>query len=129
MAKELQFYACSDKEFIVEVVVPEDGCQVACCGKDMELLKPNTTDAAGEKHVPVLEVNGNKVVVKVGSVAHPMEEKHHISFIVLHTEKTIQRVDLAHDGKPEAEFSLVDGDKVIAAYEFCNLHGLWKAEA
>ncbi|WAW15473.1 desulfoferrodoxin family protein [Peptostreptococcus equinus] len=129
MAKDLKFYSCSDKDFIIEVVVPEEGCQVSCCGEEMKLIEPNTTDAAGEKHVPVIEVSGNKVVVKVGSVPHPMEEKHHISFIYLVTEKTVQRVDLPHDGKPEAEFVLAEDDKAICAYEYCNLHGLWKAEA
>lgn len=126
MARELAFYKSASCDSIVEVVV-DGGGTLACCGKDMELLKANSTDAAGEKHVPVVEVEGSKVVVKVGSVEHPMLENHHISFIVLLTEKTVQRVDLPHDGKPVAEFALAEGDKVVAAYEYCNLHGLWVA--
>lgn len=128
MARELAFYKCSLCGNIVEKVV-NGGGTLACCGQDMELLVANSTDAAGEKHVPVIEVEGSKVVVKVGSVEHPMQDNHHISFIVLLTEKTVQRVDLPHDGKPVAEFSLADGDKVVAAYEYCNLHGLWVAKA
>ena len=92
-------------------------------------LKANTTDAAGEKHVPVIEKDGNKVVVKVGSVAHPMLEKHYIGFVVLQTEKAVLRVDLEPGQEPVAEFVVPEGDKAVAAYEYCNLHGLWKAEA
>lgn len=100
-----------------------------CCGEPMTQLDPNTTDAAGEKHVPVIEQDGNKVVVKVGSVAHPMTEEHLINFIMLETDKGVQRVNLTAQDAPEATFAVCDGEKVLAAYEFCNLHGFWKAEA
>lgn len=128
MARELGFYKCSVCGNIVEKVV-NGGGSLTCCGKPMDLLKANSTDAAGEKHVPVIEVFGNKVVVKVGSVEHPMTEAHHISFVVLVTKKTIQRVELSSDGKPVAEFVIAENDKVVAAYEYCNLHGLWVAKA
>ena len=95
----------------------------------MEELTPNTSDGAGEKHVPVIKKDGNKVTVEVGSVAHPMLEAHYIMFVLLETKKGVQRVDLAPDTEPKAEFVLADGDEVVAAYEYCNLHGLWKAEA
>ena len=127
MTRELAFYKCDLCGNIVEKVV-NGGGTLACCGQDMELLKANSTDAAGEKHVPVVEVAGNKVTVKVGSVEHPMTEKHLIQFVVLLTEKTVQRVDLTATDKPVAEFAVAEGDKAIAAYEYCNLHGLWVAE-
>ena len=92
-----------------------------------EELIPNTTDAAGEKHVPVVSVNGDEVSVKVGSVEHPMLEAHYIQWIVIETENGYQVKNLKPGEKPEAVFKLATGEKVLAAYEFCNLHGLWKA--
>ena len=92
-------------------------------------LKANSTDAAGEKHVPVITVDGNKVHVVVGSVLHPMTEEHSIQFIALETKQGVQRKALLPTDQPVADFVLAEGDEVVAAYEYCNLHGLWKAEA
>lgn len=92
-------------------------------------LIPNTTDAAGEKHVPVITVDGERVIVKVGSVEHPSLDAHYIEFIVLVTEGGFQMKWLKPGMKPEASFVLMDGEKAVAAYEYCNLHGLWKADA
>ena len=91
-------------------------------------LVANTVDAALEKHVPVIEVNNDTVTVKVGSVEHPSLDAHYIEWIVLLTETGMQMKWLKPGMKPEASFKLVVGDKAIAAYEYCNLHGLWKAE-
>lgn len=124
----LKLYKCAHCGNIVEMV-EDKGVNPVCCGEPMQHLVPNTTDAAQEKHVPVIEVEGNKVKVKVGSVAHPMVEEHHIAFIILETDKGVQRKALDPVGAPEAEFILAEGEKVIAAYEYCNLHGFWKAEA
>ena len=93
----------------------------------MDLLNPNTTDAAQEKHVPVVTVDGTRVTVSVGSAEHPMMDEHHISFIILETNQGSQIKYLNHTGKPAAEFALAEGEKPIAAYEYCNLHGFWKA--
>ena len=90
-------------------------------------LIANTVDAAQEKHVPVIEVNGETVTVKVGSVEHPSLPAHYIEFIVLVTETGIQMRWLKPGDKPEATFKVTD--KPVAAFEYCNLHGLWKAEA
>lgn len=98
-----------------------------CCGQKMVELVPGTTDAAVEKHVPVIKQEGQKVTVEVGSVTHPMMAEHYIEWIVLETEKGYQKVDLKPEEAPSAEFALVEGDKVVAAYAYCNLHGLWKA--
>ena len=122
----VKLYKCSHCGNIIEMV-EDKGVKVVCCGEPMQLLDPNTTDAATEKHVPVVESAGNKVTVKVGSVEHPMTEEHHISFIILETDRGVQRKDLDPAGKPEAEFVLADGEKAVAAYEYCNLHGFWKA--
>jgi superoxide reductase len=93
----------------------------------MEELVPNTVDAAKEKHVPVVTVEGNKVVVEVGSVAHPMLEEHFIQWIYLQTKNGGQRKCLVPGQEPKAVFALED-DEVVAVYEYCNLHGLWKTE-
>lgn len=130
MSRTLEFYKCKSTGLVVEVVADSaDKGVLSHAGEEMKLLKANSSDGAGEKHVPVLEVEGNVATVKVGSVAHPMTEEHLINFIVLLTEKGVQRVDLAHTDEPVAVFSLLEGDKVIAAYEYCNLHGLWVTEA
>ena len=91
-------------------------------------LIPNTTDAAGEKHVPVIQVEGAKVTVTVGAVEHPMLEAHYITFVLLETSQGYQKKNLKPGEKPVAVFALAEGEKVVAAYEYCNLHGLWKAE-
>ena len=92
-------------------------------------LKANTTDAAQEKHVPVVSVDGNHVHVAVGSVAHPMAEEHYITAIYIETKLGGQVRRLQPGEAPEADFLLPEGDTFVAAYEYCNLHGLWKAEA
>lgn len=123
----LKIYKCNHCGNIVEVVNDAQVVPV-CCGEPMKELKANTTDAAQEKHVPEVTVEGNLVKVKVGSVEHPMTEEHHIAFIYLETENGLARKDLNHTGVPEAVFALAEGEKAVAAYEYCNLHGLWKKE-
>lgn len=91
-------------------------------------LKANSTDAAVEKHVPVVTVDGDKVHVVIGSALHPMTEAHHIAMIALVTDKKAVMTRLDPLGKPEADFKLAIGEKPVAAYEFCNLHGLWIKE-
>ena len=123
MAKRNEVYKCKECGNIVEVIVPGEK---DLCG--MELLKENTTDAATEKHVPVVEKIDGGYRVTVGEVEHPMTEEHHIAFIYLETENGVTRKDLDHTGKPEAVFALAEGEKPVAVYEYCNLHGLWKKE-
>ena len=107
-------------------LLEESGVPMICCGDKMTELVPNTTDAATEKHVPVIEVSGSNVTVKIGSAEHPMVPEHHIDFIVLETNLGTQRKFLDPAGKPEAKFVLAEGEEVVAAYEYCNLHGFWK---
>ena len=91
-------------------------------------LKANETDGAKEKHVPVVEKNGDEIVVKVGSVSHPMLVEHFIEFIIIETAHGFQIKYLAPGDEPIARFKITSDDKAIAAYEYCNLHGLWKAK-
>ena len=109
-------------------LVQEGGGVLTCCNEAMKELVPNTSDGAGEKHVPVITIDGNNVKVEIGAVAHPMLPEHRIDWIYLLTKQGAQRKWLAAGDEPKTEFVLEDGDAVVAAYEYCNLHGLWKAE-
>ena len=122
----MKFYHCKRCGNIV-AYVEDHGPRIVCCGEKMDEMIPGTMDASKEKHVPVVTVDGNKVTVRVGSADHPMVEEHYIGWIALQTKAGNQRKELNHTGEPEATFALVDGDAVIAAYAYCNLHGLWKA--
>ena len=126
MSKEPKFYVCKHCGNFVGMI-HASGVQMICCGDPMTEVVPNTTDAAQEKHVPVIAVDGNKVTVDIGSVPHPMTPEHHIAWVYLETEQGGQRKCLAVDGAPHMEFALTPGDKAVAAYAYCNLHGLWKA--
>jgi superoxide reductase len=123
MAEKLQVYKCNMCGNIVEVLHGGDG-ELVCCGKPMQLLKENTTDAAKEKHVPVIEKIDGGYKVKVGSVAHPMEEKHYIEWIELLADGKAYRQFLKPGDKPEAVFNVKANS--VSAREYCNLHGLWK---
>lgn len=120
-----KFYKCNHCGNVIVKVV-DAGVPVVCCEEKMEELIPNTVDASGEKHVPVVTVlDGNRIKVNVGSVAHPMLPEHHISFVYVETENGGIQVNLKD--KPEAVV-YVGEEKPIAVYEYCNLHGLWKTE-
>ncbi len=120
-----KFYKCNHCGNVIEKIV-DSGVPVVCCGEDMEELIPNTVDASGEKHVPVVtRIDDCTIKVEVGSVAHPMLPEHHIAFIYVETERGGIRVNLTD--KPEAVVCTCK-EKVTAVYEYCNLHGLWKTE-
>lgn len=123
---ELKFLKCEHCGNIVEMI-EDKGVSVVCCGQRMTELVAGTSDGAREKHLPVYEVNGSTVLVKVGEVAHPMIPEHYIQWIVLQTKNGVQRRELKPCEKPEAIFALCEGDEVVAVYAYCNLHGLWKA--
>jgi superoxide reductase len=124
MAEKLQVYKCKLCGNIVEVLHGGDG-ELVCCGQPMTLMTENTTDAAKEKHVPVIEKIDGGYKVKVGSVAHPMEEKHYIEWIELLADGKAYRQFLKPGEAPEAVFNVKA--KTVSAREYCNLHGLWKA--
>jgi len=124
----MKFYICRHCGNIV-AYLHESGVKVVCCGEAMQELIPNSTEASNEKHIPVIEVKGNQVVVKVGEVLHPMLDVHYIEWIALETKHGNQRVTLKPGDAPIATFSLVDNDEVVRAYAFCNIHGLWVKEA
>ncbi|MDY6855873.1 MAG: desulfoferrodoxin [Thermodesulfobacteriota bacterium] len=123
MAKHLEIYKCEVCGNIVEVIHEGKGGLV-CCGQPMKLFVENTVDAAKEKHVPVMEKTDG-LMVKIGSVAHPMEEKHYIEWIEVIADGKAYRQFLKAGQAPEAVFN-IQADKVTAR-EYCNLHGLWKA--
>lgn len=124
MAEKLEIYKCELCGNIVEVLHGGKG-ELVCCGEAMKLYKENTVDAAKEKHVPVIEKTGDGYQVKVGSVAHPMEEKHYIEWIQIIADGEVYRYFLKPGAAPEATFKIDAGQ--VTAREYCNLHGLWKA--
>ncbi|WP_054033819.1 desulfoferrodoxin [Desulfatitalea tepidiphila] len=124
MTERLEVYKCNVCGNIVEVLHAGPG-QLVCCGQPMVCMKENTVDAAKEKHVPVIEKIDGGVKVKVGSVAHPMEEKHYIEWIEIIADGKAYRQFLKPGQTPEAIFMVTASD--IKAREYCNIHGLWKA--
>ena len=123
MAERLEVYKCDLCGNIVEVLHGGKG-ELVCCGQPMKLMKENSVDAAKEKHVPVIEKIPGGFKVKVGSVAHPMEEKHYIEWIELVADGEAYRKFLKPGDAPEATF-MIAASKVFAR-EYCNLHSLWK---
>jgi len=124
MTSRFEVYKCEVCGNIVEVLHEGKG-ELVCCGQPMKLYKENTIDAAKEKHVPVIEKTAEGFKVNVGSVIHPMEEKHYIEWIELIADGVAYRKFLNPGDAPEAEFCLDAAQ--VAAREYCNLHGLWKA--
>ena len=125
MTKKLEIYKCEICGNLVEVLFPGAGA-LSCCGQAMTLQVANKVDAATEKHLPVVKDLGDKIEVSVGSVPHPMEEKHYIVFIEVLTDKKVLRKELKPGEEPKAIFK-VSMDKVKEVREYCNIHGLWKA--
>lgn len=125
MAQIQGIYKCEVCGNIVEVLHAGVG-ELVCCGQPMKLQVENTVDAAKEKHVPVIERQGNGYLVKVGSVAHPMEGKHYIEWVQLIADGKACRQFLKPGDKPEAFFEMTGAS--VQAREYCNLHGLWSSK-
>ena len=123
----MKFYVCEHCGNMV-TFLHSAGVPVMCCGQKMTELVPGTVEAAHEKHIPVVEVNGKTVTVTVGSVEHPMVEAHFIQWIALETNQGSQIKYLKPETEPVVTFALAEGEKVVSVYEYCNLHGLWKTE-
>lgn len=123
----VKYYVCEHCGNIVNKV-NDSGVPVVCCGEPMKELVPGTTDGAVEKHVPVVTKNKNEIVVKVGEAAHPMMEAHYIQWVTIETTMGMQTKVLKPEMEPVAKFVLAEGEEFVAAYEYCNLHGLWKKE-
>jgi len=123
----LKFFKCRICGNVITKLV-DSSVPVVCCGENMTELVPNTSDGAGEKHLPVISINGNVVDVAVSTIQHPSVPEHFIQFIVLETSNGFQVKTLKAGETPKASFVIDKDEKVIAAYEYCNLHGLWKYE-
>ena len=122
MTKRHEIYKCEICGNIVELLHEGVG-ELVCCGQPMKLYEENTVDAAKEKHVPVVEKTEGGFTVKLGSVPHPMEEKHYIEWIEVIVDGKAYRQFLSPGDKPEAFFAVADDQETVRAY--CNLHGLW----
>jgi len=125
MTNARELYHCSICGNVVEVV-STGASSLVCCNKPMDKLEAGSMDASLEKHVPVIESVDGGIKVKVGSVAHPMEEKHYIVFIEVLTKDQVLRAELAPNQAPNATFP-VKSDEVVEVRAYCNVHGLWKA--
>ncbi|MBQ6841835.1 MAG: desulfoferrodoxin [Firmicutes bacterium] len=123
---EVTFYICNNCGNLVQVI-EKGGPTPSCCGEPMQKLVPNTVDASQEKHVPVVEMGVDKVKVTIGSVAHPMTEPHYIGWLYLQYPHGGELAYLDVTGEPEHTF-ILGGEKPVAVYAYCNLHGLWKTE-
>ena len=122
----VKFYVCPICGNKVEMI-HSSGVPVMCCGQKMVELVPNTVEASGEKHIPVASVDGDLVKVNVGSVDHPMADVHYIEWVALVTENGVQRKHLQPGEAPAVSFRL-NGEKPVAVYAYCNLHGLWMSK-
>lgn len=123
-----RFYICKHCGNIVGMI-HNAGVPIVCCGEPMAELIPGSVDASQEKHVPVIAKEGDLVTVSIGSAPHPMTEEHSIQWVYLETTSGGQRKCLKPGDDPKVTFALCPGDQAVAAYAYCNLHGLWKAEA
>ena len=121
-----KFYICRHCGNLIGMV-EDSGVPVVCCGQKMEALLPNTVEASGEKHLPVVSVKDGEITVHVGSVDHPMLPEHYIGWVYVETENGGQRKVLKPGDKPSVSFCL-GNDKAKAVYAYCNLHGLWMTE-
>ncbi|MCI6018092.1 MAG: desulfoferrodoxin [Clostridiales bacterium] len=121
-----KFYICRHCGNLIGMI-NDAGVPVVCCGEKMEALVPNTVEASGEKHLPVVTVEDGVVTVSVGSVDHPMIPEHYIQWVYVQTENGGQRKALKPGDAPKVSFCLGD-DKAVAVYAYCNLHGLWMTE-
>ncbi|MFV0250219.1 MAG: desulfoferrodoxin family protein [Bacilli bacterium] len=121
MKKDLKIYICKHCGNII-VKLEDSKVPVVCCGEKMDLITPNTVDAAIEKHIPIVDIIGNTVTVKIGEIEHPMTEEHHISWVILNTINGIQIKYLTNESSCTFETT----DEILEVYEYCNLHGLWK---
>lgn len=124
---QVKFYKCMHCGNIAIKVV-DNKVPLVCCGEPMVELVPDTQDAALEKHVPAVTVDGNCVHVNIGSVDHPMTSEHYIQFICLIKENGYEIHPLTPDNQPHSDFYLGEGEKAVSVYEYCNIHGLWKTD-
>lgn len=122
---QLKFYVCDTCGKMIQMI-SDTGVPTVCCGSKMRELVPGAVDAAVEKHVPAVSVDGNSVMVTIGEVIHPMTEAHYIQWIAIETKAGSQMKELNPSQEPKAQFLLADDDELVAAYAYCNLHGLWK---
>ena len=121
----MKFFKCNNNALVIPIshCYTNEGSLA-----DAQEISPNTVEASTEKHMPVVQVTGDTVIVNVGSVAHPMTEEHLITTVVLETQRGGQYKFLVHDQNPVIHFKVSSDDKPMAAYAYCNLHGLWKVD-
>ncbi|QSX07085.1 desulfoferrodoxin [Sedimentibacter sp. zth1] len=125
--KENKFYSCDHCGNIMRMI-RDEGVPIVCCGETMREMVPNIEDASHEKHIPEIDFNRNTLRVKIGNIPHPMVKEHSIKWVFIVSQEGEQLKYLRINKAPEVEFSLVNGDKPIKVYAYCNIHGLWEVE-
>lgn len=120
----MKFYECKTCGNIM-ILFEDSGVVPMCCGSTMELISPLGMDMSNEKHVPIIERDGNKVTITVSTSKHPMLNEHYIKWIILETDKGMYVRYLKPGEEPQASFTISDDEKIARAYEFCNIHSLW----
>ena len=123
-----KFLLCTRCKNLIEMI-NDSGVTPICCGIDMEELIANSTEAAFEKHIPVIDIKENIATITVGETLHPMTEEHYIEWIYIKTNKGVKRKDLSPNEEPIATFALEEGEEILEAYAYCNLHSLWIKES
>ena len=126
MTGKQRFFICEHCGNMIGLI-KDKGVPMVCCGEEMVELIPNTVEASAEKHLPAVTVSGDSISVQVGSVPHPMEEAHHITFVYIETQRGGQRKAFNIGEEPKLDFCF-SNDKPVAVYAYCNLHGMWKTE-
>lgn len=124
---KLEIYRCAVCGNLI-VKLHDSGLTPVCCGRDMELIEPGTSDGAVEKHVPVFKMCGSKIEIQVGETAHPMIDSHYIQWIIVETDKGVLSKHLCPEEEPTACFKLCKNEHILNIYEYCNIHGLFKAD-
>ncbi len=123
----MKYFICEICGNLVELI-NEGGGELVCCGEAMTEIKARTTDEGTEKHLPIVQKNDSEVIVKIGSVEHPMTEEHHIEWISIHYNNKTQRIKLNPISKAEVTFKINGDIEKMEVYSYCNIHGLWKTE-
>ena len=123
----MRFFVCKHCGNLIGFI-HSSGVAMICCGEKMTELVPNTVEASVEKHLPVVTVSGESLSIQIGSAPHPMEKEHNIMFVYVETQNGGMRRNLAVGKEPKASFAFSKDEKPVAAYAYCNLHGLWKTE-
>jgi len=128
MRRNPKFFKCTECNTLVEALNPQCCDEMCCCGKPMEMLIPNKLAGLEEKHLPVIKRDGSNITICIGRILHPQTIEHHIKWVELICDGYERRVELKSGDDPIVTFRIHEGERVIAVYAYCSVHGLWRSE-